>query len=239
MEEAKEHTHLVPVGFSPDKLIASLRQFPVHKIIMLTHKGDEKQEKVKAAVQQIDQAFRGIQIKNIVVERENVLDSSLEMLDIIENEVRKGRTVRINVSGGMRNIGISAYIVSLVSDVPIYSDIPEYTTDNTYHLKGILDIPLFPVKELPGEQISMLEKIGKGVDSVDELISRLKPELEKGTTDYGNERSRLSHHIRKLSSAGFIETERNSKNLIIRKSKLGKIYLKGREIKRLVKKSAD
>jgi DNA-binding transcriptional ArsR family regulator len=63
------------------------------------------------------------------------------------------------------------------------------------------------------------------------LISRLKPELEKGTTDFGNERSRLSHHIKKLKKWGFIETEKSSKNLIIQKSKLGKIFLKGREIK--------
>lgn len=239
MEKAKLHTHLVPVGFTADKLIESLRQFPVHKIIILTHKGDEKQEKVKAALKQIKQAFRGIEIENIVVERENVLDSSLEMLNIIEKEIMDGSTVKLNISGGLRNIGISAYIVSLVSNVPIYNDIPEYTEENTYHLKGILEIPLFPIKDLPKEQISMLEKLEEGVDSVDELISRLKPELKKGTTDFGNERSRLSHHIRKLSSAGFIETERDSKNLVIRKSKLCEIYLKGREIKSLSNKKAE
>ncbi|WP_288067654.1 DUF6293 family protein [Methanolobus sp. WCC1] len=235
MEKAKMFTHLVPVGFSPDKLIESIKQFPVHKIIILTHKGDEEQEMVQSAVKSIKKAFKGFEVENRVVERENILESSLEMLDIIEAEVKAGSTVKINISGGLRNIGISAYIVSLVSNVTIYSDIPEYTDKETYHLKGILDIPLFPIKDLAKEQLSILEKLENGVESVDDLISRLKPELEKGTTDFGNERSRLSHHIKKLSNAGFIETEKVSKNLVINKSKLGMIYMKGREIKRMIK----
>jgi CRISPR-associated protein Csa3 len=239
MEKAKVHTHLVPVGFTSDKIIASLKQFPVHKIVLLTHAGDDKNESVMSAVKEIKQAFKGFDIEIFLIDRETVLDSSLEILHIIEKEVKEDRTVKINISGGMRNIGIAAYITSLVSDIPIYSDIPDHTQDGTYHLKAILDIPLFPIKELAKEQIIMLEKLGEGVDSVDELISRLKPELEKGTIDFGNERSRLSHHIRKLSNAGFIETERNSKNLVIRKSKLGEIYLKGREIKRLSNKETE
>lgn len=238
MENAKTFTHLVPVGFTSDKLIASLKQFPIHKIIILTHKGDEKNNKVQSALKDVKQAFSGFEIQNVKVERENVLESSMEMLAIIENEIKEGNNVKINISGGLRNIGISAYIVSLVSNIPLYNDIPEYTEENKYTLKGILEIPLFPIKDLAKEQISILEEIGDGVESVDVLISRLKPELKKGTTDFGNERSRLSHHIKKLSNAGFIETEKYSKNLVIRKSKLGEIYLKGREIKKL-SKNAD
>lgn len=233
MEKAKLYTHIVPVGFSSDKLIASLRQFPVHKLIILTHQGDERNEKVQSAVNDIRQAFNGFEIQDRIVERENVLDSALQMLNFIEEEIRKGSTVKINISGGLRNMGISAYIVSLVSAVPVYSDIPEYI-ENTYHLKGVLDIPLFPIKELAKEQVSILEELDDGVESVDVLISLLKPELEKGTADFGNERSRLSHHLKKLREAGFIDTEKSSKNLVIRKSKLGEIYMKGREIKKLV-----
>jgi DNA-binding transcriptional ArsR family regulator len=235
MEIAKKYTHLVPVGFSPDKLIASLRQFPVHKIVILTHQGDVNNKKVQSAVNDIKEALKGLEIQDKEIDRENVLDSSLQMLSIIEDEVNNGGTVKINISGGLRNIGISAYIASIVSDIPIYTDIPDSTDDEAYHLKGILDVPLFPIKELAKEQISILEELGDGVESVDVLISRLKPELEKGTADFGNERSRLSHHIKKLRNAGFIETEKSSKNLAIQKSKLGEIYLKGREIKKLTK----
>ena len=234
MEKAKNYTHLVPVGFSPDKLIASLRQFPIHKIIVLTHQGDDNSKKVQSAVNDIKEAFKSFEVQEKEIDRENVLDSSLQMLGIIKEEVKEGNTVKINISGGLRNIGISAYIVSLVSDIPIYTDIPEPNGNDTYQLKGILDIPLFPIKELAKEQISILEELENGVESVDVLISRLKPELEKGTADFGNERSRLSHHIKKLKNWGFIETEKSSKNLIIQKSKLGEIFLKGREIKSLI-----
>jgi DNA-binding transcriptional ArsR family regulator len=234
MEKAKNYTHLVPVGFSSDKLIASLKQFPVHKILILTHQCDENNQKVQSTVKDIREAFKGFEIQDRIVDRENVLDSSLQMLGIIEEEVRGRNTVKINISGGLRNIGISAYIVSLVSDVPIYTDIPDSTDDEVYHLKGILDIPLFPIKELPKEQISILEELEDGVKSVDVLISKLKPGLEKGTADFGNERSRLSHHIKKLKNWGFIVTEKRSKNLIIQKSKFGEIFLKGREIKILM-----
>ncbi|MCQ6963703.1 DUF6293 family protein [Methanolobus chelungpuianus] len=234
MEIARKYTHLVPVGFSPDKLITSLRQFPVHKIVILTHQGDSTNKKVQSAVSGIKEALKGLEIQDKEIDRESVLDSSLQMLSIIEDEVKNGSTVKINISGGLRNIGISAYIASLVSDIPIYTDIPDSTDDEAYHLKGILDIPLFPIKELPKEQVIMLETMGDGVESVDVLISLLKPELQKGTADFSNERSRLSHHIKKLREAGFIDTEKSSKNLAIRKSKLGEIYMKGRKIKRLV-----
>jgi CRISPR-associated protein Csa3 len=239
MEQAKMFTHLVPVGFSADKLIESIKQFPVHKIIILTHKSDEEQEMVQSAVKSIKKAFKGFEVENRTIERENILESSLEILEIIESEVKAGSTVKINISGGLRNIGISAYIVSLVSNVPIYSDVPEYTNKETYHLKGILDIPLFPIKDLAKEQLSILDKLEDGVESVDDLIARLKPELEKGTTDFGNERSRLSHHLKKLTNAGFIETKKVSRNLVIRKSKLGAIYMKGREIKKQSKNAGN
>lgn len=235
MEKAKVHTHLVPVGFKSNKLIASLKQFPVHKIVLMIHAGDHEDERVMTAVKDIEHAFKGFDVMTFLIEREAVLYSSLQILSLIEKEVKAGSTVKINISGGMRNVGIAAYIASLVSGIPIYSDIPGYK-DGTYYLEGILDIPLIPIKELAKEQMVLLEKLGDGVDSVDELISRLKPELEKGTVDFGNERSRLSHHIRKLSADGFIETQKNSKNLVIEKSKLGEIYLKGSEIKKLSNK---
>ncbi len=231
MEEAKVYTHLVPVGFTSDKLVASLRQFPVHKIVILMHKGDENNKFVKATINDIFQAFKGFEIQDTFVDRENVLDSSLQILSIIEEEIRQGSIVKINIAGGLRNIGIAAYIASIVSDISIYSDIPKPIEDGRYSLKGILDIPRFPIKELAKEQQSILKEIRDGVESVDVLISRLKPELEKGTTEFGNERSRLSHHIKKLRKAGFIETEKFSKNLSIRKSMLGEIYVKGNSIR--------
>ncbi|MHC1576832.1 MAG: hypothetical protein ACXQTE_05705, partial [Methanosarcinaceae archaeon] len=64
--------------------------------------------------------------------------------------------------------------------------------------------------------------------------SRLKPDLKKGTDKYNNERSRLSHHIKKLKADGFMETEKKGKKLMMRRSVLGEIYMRGKGVERLL-----
>ena len=81
--------------------------------------------------------------------------------------------------------------------------------------------------------MEILRKLEGGVESLDELVSRIKPELKKGTQEYNNERSRLSHHIKKLEKDGFIETKKVKKNLHIKLTILGEIYLRGKELKQL------
>lgn len=231
MEEIKEVTHIVPVGFRWAKLIASVRQHIVHKVIILTVRGDEKNARVKEAVKKLGEAFKGLPMETKVVEREDVFKTTLDILDIIEVEVKTGKSVKINVAGGMRNIGISAYIAALVSKVDIYSDIPgSEEDDEDYTLKGILQIPPFPIREIPKEKFNIIKELDDGVDSLDDLISKLKPGLNKGTSEYLNERSRVSHHIKKLKEEGFVETEKKQKTVSIRRSMLGEIYIRGKEI---------
>ncbi|AKB33088.1 hypothetical protein MSSIH_2398 [Methanosarcina siciliae HI350] len=233
MEKAKETVHIVPIGFQSDKLIASIRQYPVHRIILITVEGDEKIEKVQKISNDIKDAFRGGIIEEKTVVRENIFQATIEILETIKNQIENGREVKINISGGLRNIGISSYIASLVSKVSIYTDIPESGNDESYVLKGVLEIPTFPIKEISQEQLYILQKLEEGVDSLDTLISRLKPDLKKDDPKYNNERSRLSHHIKKLKESNFVETEKKEKNLIVNRSVLGEIYLKGIEISNL------
>lgn len=235
MDKAKETVHIVPIGFQSDKLIASIRQYPVHRIILITVEGDEKIEKVQKKSNDIKEAFRGIKIEERIIARENIFQATIEILEIIEDQIENGREVKINISGGLRNIGISSYIASLVSKVSIYTDIPESGNDESYVLKGVLEIPTFPIKEISQEQLYILQKLEDGVDSLDTLVSRLKPDLKKEDQKYNNERSRLSHHIKKLKESNFVETEKKEKNLIVNRSVLGKIYLKGIRISNLQK----
>lgn len=233
MKTAKHVTHIVPVGFTPEKLIASIRHYPVHKVIIVTLSGDEMNDNVQATVNELTDSFKGIEIEGEVVARENLFHAVLNILDIAETEIKKGRTVMINISGGLRNIGISAYIASLVSGISIYTDIPDLSDSGEYMLKGILEIPSFPIKDLPKEQMDILQELGSGVDSQDMLITRLKPDLKKGSVEFNNERSRLSHHIKKLKKDGFVETEKKGRSLVIRMSVLGEIYVRGKIIKDL------
>jgi CRISPR-associated protein Csa3 len=234
MEKAKEIFHIMPVGFESDKLIASVRQYPVHRIIILIVEGDDQRGKVQNTLKEVKNAFSGIEIEERIVARESIFQAALDILDIVEEEVKAGREVKINIAGGLRNLGISSYIASLVSKVDVYTDIPESNDEEKYALKGVMEIPLFPIKEISKEQMDILHELRNGVSSLEMLASRLKPELEKGSSKFNNERSRLSHHIKKLKTAGFVETEKKDKMLNISLSTLGKIYTKGMGISKLI-----
>jgi len=236
MEKAKRIVHILPIGFESDKLIASIRQYPVHGIILIIVEGDDKRSRVQEAVVKIKEAFKGTEIEERIVARENIFQATLDILDVIEEQVKKESDIKINIAGGMRNLGISSYIASLVSKVTLYTDIPESDKEKEYVLKGIIEIPRFPIKEISQEQMEILYQLDEETNSLDTLISRLKPKLEKGTQKFDNERSRLSHHIKKLKSDGFVETEKRDKMLSIRRSVLGEIYTKGTTISKLREK---
>lgn len=239
MERAKKTVHILPVGYEYDKLIASIRQYPVHRIILIMVDGDDKRQLVQQAVTKVKEAFKGIEIEERIVARENIFQATLDILDVIEEQVKKGSDIKINIAGGMRNLGISSYIASLVSKVTVYTDIPESNNEKGYVLKGIMEIPIFPIKEISREQMEILNQLDESTNSLDTLISRLKPEVDKGTQQFDNERSRLSHHIKKLKNAGFVETEKRDKMLSICRSVLGEIYTKGTNISKLIKKEQE
>jgi CRISPR-associated protein Csa3 len=239
MEKAKKTVHILPIGFESDKLITSIRQYPVHSIILIMVEGDDKRSLVQEATAKVKEAFKGLEIEERIVAREDIFQATLDILDIIEEQAKKGNDIKINIAGGMRNLGISSYIASLVSKVNLYTDIPESDNEKGYVLKGIMEIPIFPIKEISQEQMEILYQLDEETDSLDTLISRLKPELDKGTTQFDNERSRLSHHIKKLKNAGFVETEKRDKMLSISRSVLGEIYTKGTAISKFKKEKKD
>lgn len=236
MEKAKETVHILPVGFESNKLIASIRQYPVHRIILIVVEGDDQRPRVQKTLLEVKEAFQGIEIEERVVAREDIFQATLDILDIVEENTKHGRDVKINISGGLRNLIISSYIVSLVSKVSVYTEIPESDNEKEkeYVLKAVMEIPIFPIKEISKEQMDILYELKEGVDSLDTLVSRLKPELEKGTSKFDNERSRLSHHIKKLKAAAFVETEKKDKMVSICRSILGEIYTKGTSISKLM-----
>lgn len=231
MEEAKHYTHIVLVGISAEKMIASLRQFPVHKIITVVHYEDESKTAIHNSVKKLVQSFEGLEFEKHNIETENILTASMQLLDIIRYEIQNDTVVKVNISCGLRNIGVSAYIAAFVSGISIYSDIAERGDENVYRLKGILDLPPFPIKDLSQEQMDILEKIEDGVDSMDMLIKRLKPDHTKNSHTLGRERSRLNHHIKNLKNDRLVETEKCNRCLTIKRSDLGEIYFKGKKIK--------
>lgn len=243
MTELREITHIVPVGFTPEKLIESVgylvRQHVAHKVIIVTLKGDENRESVQAALKKLRDGLKAIgikiQLEEQVVSREDAFKITIDLLKMIEGEAKNGRLVKINIAGGMRHVGIAAYIASLVSRVEVYSDLPE-SSGGDYMLNGILEIPSIPIKEIPSEQSEILQVLGDGVDSLDDLVKKMKPQFEKGADEYNNERSRLSHHLKKLEEDGFVIKEKRKKTVSIQRSNLGEIYIRGKRIVEMLDK---
>ena len=91
---------------------------------------------------------------------------------------------------------------------------------------------MFPgIKDISKEQFKILKGLsgnGGSVDSVDELISIVNPEASPDRSDYQKERARFSYHLKELKKDGFIETEKEGKNVKVRLSKIGEIYVGGR-----------
>lgn len=228
----KQVTHIVPVGHTKEKLVDSIRQFPVHRVVLIV--GEDLnvsgEDKVYDTAKEIEKELKGfVEIEWRKVDKLDVLNGAIDILKIIKEERASGKEVKINVTGSLRTIGIACYIAALVSNVEIYSALPAYKNGKVIGIKEILKIPFFPIKELPEEQLEILQVLqGNSTSSVDELIARLKPKLRKGTREYANERARLSHHLKILREDGFLESEKAGKNVKLKLSRIGEIYAMGR-----------
>lgn len=231
MQDAKKTVHIAPVGFHSDKIIASIRQYPVHKIIILRHHDDEKKEKVETAITEIEKSFIGIVVERQTVERDNLMKAALDIIELIKKEVLANNKVMLNISGGLRNQGIACYFAALVSETDIYTDIPESSVEEGYILKNILTIPHFPIKQFRRESMEVLEALNEIANSQDELILRMKYKLNP--ENLSRERSRLNHHIKQLKTYGLVDTKKSGKNIIIQRTELGELYVRGENIKML------
>jgi len=230
-------THIVPVGHTKETLVDSIRQFPVHKVVLLLGKDRNLtgEKKVYETADKIEQLLKGIIIERKTVEKLNVFEGVIDILHIVNEERARGHKVMINISGSLRTIGIACYIAALITDSEIYSAIPAY--DNKGQITGIKEIstvPLFPIKEITAEQIKILNVFKTGVASIEDLIKSLNPGLKKGTDMYTNERARLNHHIKLLRKSGFLESEKIGKMIKFKLSRIGEAYIIGKKFRKVL-----
>ena len=67
------------------------------------------------------------------------------------------------------------------------------------------------------------QAIGDGIDSLDDLILKLNPEIKRESEEFKKERSRLSHHIAKLVDKKIVTKQKIGRNVKIRLTPLGSI----------------
>ena len=69
--------------------------------------------------------------------------------------------------------------------------IPKYDkNDNEIGIEDLIDLPFLPLFSIKDEQRRILEAVGDGVDSLDDLVMRLNPKMKKSTDAFPKERSR-------------------------------------------------
>ena len=226
----KQVTHIVPVGFTKEKLIEGIKQFPFHKIILVLGKEEVSGERrARRTAKEIERAFKDIaEVEYLYVDKEDVLNASLELIKAIKRERSEGREVMLNASGSLRNLSIACYISALLSNAKIYTTISKYEDGEVVGVEKVVPIPFIPIRDVSDEQMEILKALKREAPSIDELIYRMKPEIRKGSNEHNSERARVSHHLRKLKKWGLVDTEKAGKNLRIRLTKLGKVYVAGR-----------
>lgn len=222
-------TALVFVGHTKERIIESIRssrKFSIEKIILITGEqestGETKSRKIAEELKADLTPIFDVAIMHI--DKKDIMRAAGQLTNIIRNEKNQGREVLINMSGSLRTFSVAAYISGCITRSRMITAIPKYDkNDNEIGIEDLIDIPFLPLFSLKDEQRRILEAVGDGVDSLDDLVMRLNPKMKKSTDAFPKERSRLSHHLKNFEEIGLVSKEKSGKNVGIRLTGLGKI----------------
>jgi CRISPR-associated protein Csa3 len=225
----EETTHIVPVGFTKETLVESLRRHPVTRVILLS--GDnpkiETEKRARQTIKEVKSALGSIPSEEIYLDLNDIPGSALKVISLIHYETSNGRKVLLNLSGSLRSLDLACYMAALATKTKVYVGIPDYKENILVGVKAVQDIPLFPIKPYMKEKKEILCCLKEGEKSLEDIIDRLRPKLKKRTQAYLTERSRISHHLKDLKEDGLADTIKEGKTIQVKLSKLGELYLEG------------
>ena len=222
-------TALVFVGHTKERIIESIRssrKFSIEKIILITGEqestGETKSRKIAEELKADLTPVFDVGVMHI--DKKDIMRAAGQLTHIIRDEKTQGREVLINISGSLRTFSVAAYISGCITRSRMITAIPKYDkNDNEVGIEDLIDLPFLPLFSLKDEQRRILEAVGEGVDSLDDLVMRLNPKMKKNTDAFPKERSRLSHHLKNFEEIGLVSKEKSGKNVGIRLTGLGKI----------------
>ncbi|MFQ5976383.1 MAG: DUF6293 family protein, partial [Candidatus Hydrothermarchaeales archaeon] len=204
-------SHIVPVGHTKIKLLESLKQFPLQKVVLLLGKDRnlEGEDTARQTAMDLRMDIKVIaEVEEEMIDKEDVLQCALDITKIIVKERNDGFEVKLNATGSMKTVGIGCYIAALVTGVEIYSGLSAYDENGeNIGIKKILPIPPFPIKDISKGQFKILKGLyenGGSVNSVDELISIVNAAASPEKSGYQKERARFSYHLKELKKNSFI-----------------------------------
>lgn len=158
--------HIATFGDDSEGILAGIRNFPVHKLILLHYA--EQKKTLEEFVKNV-RTVLGIPISTLELTTPDVIRSALENINkIIENEKEEYEQVLINVSAGDKMIGCAALSCAFINGIKAFGIDP----------KGnpmMLPILKMSYNEIISDaKIKILKALyekGGSVDSLDELVN--------------------------------------------------------------------
>lgn len=228
---------IVFVGHTKERLIEStthlLREYPIERVILIVGKQKSSGElKCRQVAEELTHDLAPFfSVSTSQVDKKDVMRAACQLTQIIRGEQAAERNVIINLSDSLRTFSIAGYIAACMTQSRAITVIPKYNDeDEEIGIESVIDLPILPVTPLRDEHMKIMEGIGSGVSSLDELVIRLNPSLKKSSPAFAKERSRLSHHIKNFEIMGLIVKEKRGKQVGIRVTALGGMIGSGKGV---------
>ncbi len=209
--------HIATFGPGEEEtIIAGIRNFPVHRLILVCY--DSDRQNAEAFARKLS-SFLGIRVTITVIKRENIIRDMIERVgEIISQEGKEFQQILMNISCGDKLIGCAALSTAFVNGIKTFS------IDET-------GMPVFlPILRLSYNEIisESKMKILRTIDECGGSIESLE-QLEQ-LTGYG--KSLLSYHImgskdsKGLVELGLLEVEKGNRSKVsARLTTLGKLLI--------------
>ena len=185
-------------GEDREGIVAGIRNFPIHKLILLHYQEDKKD------VEEFSRNIRstlGIPISLRLISKPDVIRSAMEQIaEIIKTESGQFEQILINVSAGDKMIGCAALSCAFVNGIKAFGTTP----DGKPMLLPILKLSYNEI--ISDAKIKILQALNKSGGSIESL-----EELTK-VTEFG--KPLLSYHIhgtnesKGLVHLGLVDVER-------------------------------
>jgi len=226
-----EHTQIVFVGHHKNQLIESIRMvqdFDTTRLILIISERDRNSAPDRRSEEIAMEIYNDyISRMDVIIahaDKRNILNAASQIIAIIRGEQYFGNKVIINIANSLRSFALAGYIAACMTCIKVITSITGY--DDHFMESGIekmIDVPTLIVSVPRKEQQEILSTIGNGVGSLDDLIYHLNPGISKNSEEFFKERSRLSHHLKKMEEDGLITKRKIGKKIQIKPLDLGMV----------------
>ncbi|HEX9710773.1 MAG TPA: DUF6293 family protein [Candidatus Thermoplasmatota archaeon] len=212
--------HLATVGEDASPVLVQVRDYPVAKLILLTHSGHEAvAERLRRTIEPLN-----IPVEVRVFDARDLLMSTLAAVaEIVAEEAMGYDDIILNVSSGDKMLtcsALSAAFVNGVRAIGVMDDVPFQMPVLKFSYTELVSEPKRKI-------LDALDRAGGEVDSLNRLSELAS--VEKSLLSYHVRGSRDSKGLEPL---GLVEVDRaHQGRLVIRITEMGRLMLIGRVLR--------